>query len=44
MPDKTHYSRVSPAEIPALIDKHCKVSPASQADVVEATGVMTAIA
>ena len=25
MPDKTRYSRIAPAEVPAIIDKHCAV-------------------
>jgi hypothetical protein len=25
MPDKTRYSRIAPAEIPAIIDKHFAV-------------------
>ena len=34
MPDKTRYSQVRPAEIPALVDKHCQSSPVHAAEMV----------
>lgn len=32
MPDKTHYTKISPREIPAILDKHCRESQETPAE------------